>query len=147
MTNFINPPPSFCVDVINVWSLNVVAGNRKTRLAKVLRWIVHSRKFMDITSSVLLRHHKCAYQGVRDVSFSENFANVLNEWFPYYIIKNPVDTWRRFNVDTTSYRRLNDVVCLLGRANRWVGNDEWVFFNAYACFLEEEVHQVQVLHT
>ena len=24
----------------------------------------------------------CAYLGVRNVSFSENFANVLNEWYP-----------------------------------------------------------------
>ena len=24
----------------------------------------------------------CAYQGVRNVSFSENFANVMNEWSP-----------------------------------------------------------------
>ena len=24
--------------------------------------------------------HTCAYQGVRNVSFSKNFANVLNEW-------------------------------------------------------------------
>ena len=25
----------------------------------------------------------CTYQGVRSVSFSENFVYVLNEWFPY----------------------------------------------------------------
>ena len=24
----------------------------------------------------------CAYQGVRNVSFSENFTNILNEWSP-----------------------------------------------------------------
>ena len=24
--------------------------------------------------------HTCAYQGVRNISFSENFPNVLNEW-------------------------------------------------------------------
>ena len=28
----------------------------------------------------LIRTSTCAYQGVRNVSFSENFAYVLNEW-------------------------------------------------------------------
>ena len=27
-----------------------------------------------------IRTHMYAYQGVRNISFSENFANVLNEW-------------------------------------------------------------------
>ena len=33
--------------------------------------------------------------------------------FSFYFL--PVDTRRRFNVDTTSYRRLNNVMCLQGR--------------------------------
>ena len=28
----------------------------------------------------------CAYQGLRNISFSENFANALNEW--YHMIKD-----------------------------------------------------------
>ena len=29
----------------------------------------------------LIRGHACAYQGVRNVSFSEDSADVLNEWY------------------------------------------------------------------
>ena len=36
-------------------------------------------KFTDI-SYPLIRTRTCPYQGVRNVSFSENFAYVLNEW-------------------------------------------------------------------
>ena len=32
-------------------------------------------------SNSLIRKRKCAYQGVRNVSFSKNFAYELNEWF------------------------------------------------------------------
>ena len=34
----------------------------------------------------LTRIHSCAYQGVSDGSFSENFANVIHEWSAYSII-------------------------------------------------------------
>ena len=33
-------------------------------------------------SNILIRTRTCAYQGVTNVSFSENFAYVLNEWPP-----------------------------------------------------------------
>ena len=35
----------------------------------------------------LIRTRTCAYQGVRNVSFSENFAYVLNE-YPHFIVMN-----------------------------------------------------------
>ena len=31
-------------------------------------------------TTLLIRTRTCAYQGVRNVSFSENFVSVLNEW-------------------------------------------------------------------
>ena len=44
--------------------------------------IYYVRKIFRKTniSYTLIRTHLCAYQGVRNVSFSENFANVINEW-------------------------------------------------------------------
>ena len=35
-----------------------------------------------IRSNPLIDTDTCASQGVRNVSFSENFANILNEWSP-----------------------------------------------------------------
>ena len=35
----------------------------------------------------LLLTRLCAYQGVRNVSFSENFAHIMNEWTPNYFYK------------------------------------------------------------
>ena len=38
-----------------------------------------------------MRTRTCVYQGVRNVNFSENFANILNElslaFNPFYVIK------------------------------------------------------------
>ena len=31
-------------------------------------------------SNPMIRTHKCAYQRVKNISFSENFAYVLNRW-------------------------------------------------------------------
>ena len=43
--------------------------------------IVHLQKFRKSNTSYCLTHTRtCAYQGVTNVIFSENFANVLNEW-------------------------------------------------------------------
>ena len=41
-------------------------------------YLVRSQSFPNI-SYPLIRTRTCAYQGVRNVSFSENIANVLNE--------------------------------------------------------------------
>ena len=47
-------------------------------------FIYYVRKIFRNTniSYHLIRTRTCAYQGVRNVSFSENFANVTNEWSP-----------------------------------------------------------------
>ena len=37
------------------------------------------KNFKKHISEHLIRTHKCAYQGVRNVSFEENFAYVLSE--------------------------------------------------------------------
>ena len=49
----------------------------------------------------------CAYRGVRDVSFSENFAYVLNECSPskFFILLEPKSGNRYFE-DLTHFRPL-----------------------------------------
>ena len=49
--------------------------------------IKHKRKIFRKTniSNPLIRIRTCAYQGVRNVSFSENFAYLLNGWSLHYI--------------------------------------------------------------
>ena len=50
-------------------------------------WCVR-KTFRKINISYpLIRTRTCAYQGVRNVSFSENFAYVLNEWSLGFLIK------------------------------------------------------------
>ena len=56
------------------------------RILNFLIWFINSRKIGTyvadefIFSYPLIRIRTCVYQGVRNVSFSENFAYVLNEW-------------------------------------------------------------------
>ena len=48
--------------------------------------LVRKQKFPKTNiSNPLIHIRTCAYQGVRIVSFSENFAHVLNEWCPEWI--------------------------------------------------------------
>ena len=43
--------------------------------------LVRSKIFRKTNISYpLIRIRTCAYQGIRNVSFSKNFENVLNEW-------------------------------------------------------------------
>ena len=43
--------------------------------------IIHLVRLQNFPKNyTLIRIRTCAYQGVRNISFSENFANVLNEW-------------------------------------------------------------------
>ena len=46
--------------------------------------------------------------------FRMSFSVLITFLLPLFVSFFPVDTHRRFNVDTTSYRRWNDVVSLLG---------------------------------
>ena len=42
--------------------------------------IIHLVRLQNFPKNyTLIRIRTCAYQGVRNISFSENFANVLNE--------------------------------------------------------------------
>ena len=64
----------------------VKVGWTKT-LSSLLRIIhlVSTQNFpKTIISYPVIRTHTCAHQGVRNVSFSENFMWLLNEWFPKY---------------------------------------------------------------
>ena len=60
---------------------------------KLGSFIKYIRKIFRKTniSNPLIRTHTCAYQGIRNVSFLENFAYVLNGWPPCEI----VDVFRR----------------------------------------------------
>ena len=42
----------------------------------------------------------CAYQGLRNLSFSENFVYVLNEWSLRCSIKS--GTWNAFNIQSSA---------------------------------------------
>ena len=43
--------------------------------------LVSAQIFLETnTSYTLIRTRTCAYQGLRNISFSENFAHVLSEW-------------------------------------------------------------------
>ena len=46
---------------------------------EIIHFVQRKIKKKTITSYPLIRKHMCAYQGVRNVNFSENFVNVLNE--------------------------------------------------------------------
>ena len=63
-----------------------------------------------------------------------------------FLKKNPVDTWRRFNVDTTSHQSWNDVVYLQGNKANMAQSysfDNWdktiiillVINNKHICYL------------
>ena len=49
--------------------------------------IKYGRKIFRKTniSNLLIHTRTCAYQGVRNVSFSENFAHVLNGWLLWWL--------------------------------------------------------------
>ena len=64
---------------------------KRAHYAKVLNWALFCKAFTRDHLFLYVRKifpktmclsggKKCAYQGVRNVSFSENFAYVLNEW-------------------------------------------------------------------
>ena len=68
----------------NAWSKwNTTQDNIAGVLFKSLGsiYLLRSKNFVKINISYSLRRRRsCVYQGVRNVSFSENFANVLNGW-------------------------------------------------------------------
>ena len=82
-----------------------------------------SKKLTFIT--LLISKRMLAYQGVRNVSFSKKFAEVLNEWSPIILSYLAYFTWR-----TTGKNPFLKIVC----GNRyfpaafWHNNSEELFF-------------------
>ena len=69
--------------------------------------IMYVRKIFRKTniSNPLIRTRTCAYKGVGNVSFSENFAYVLNGWSPWEVLWNEC----RYYKETILFRlRLNN---------------------------------------
>ena len=65
---------------------------------RVLRnrsFIQYVRKFSEKNKTFcpLIRTRTCAYQGVRNVSFSENFTYLLNERFQMENVKCRITIW------------------------------------------------------
>ena len=64
--------------------IHKVVGNKaKGRISKRVFQEYKARQIFRKSniSHPLIRTRTCAYQGVRNDSFSENFAYLLNEWF------------------------------------------------------------------
>ena len=54
-----------------------------TNVCKGIISLVHTQIFpKNLTFVIPWYVHTCAYQGIRNVSFSKNFGYVLNEWCP-----------------------------------------------------------------
>ena len=59
--------------------------------------------------------HTCAYQGVRNVSFSENFAYVLNGWPQSKILKFAAENILKKKTDRSKLLKLQISKAILGR--------------------------------
>ena len=62
----------------------------------ITHW-VRSQNISKNISEHLIRTHKCAYQGVRNVSFGENFAYVLSEW-SLWVSQKSGQFWNRMGL-------------------------------------------------
>ena len=58
----------------------IIILNKLRVLQKSFIYYIHKHFRKTNISYPLILKRTCAYQGVRNVSFSENFASVLNEW-------------------------------------------------------------------
>ena len=56
-----------------------------TKWSNTIKQFIGCCRRKTIISNPLIRTCMCAYQGVRILSFSQNFAYVLNRWPPNYI--------------------------------------------------------------
>ena len=73
---------TFFLDIINFWFLTLIfasifVGNKPDRW--ISKWVFQENKVRQIfqktnLSYPLIRTHACAYQGVRNIRFSENLA-------------------------------------------------------------------------
>ena len=83
--------------------------------------------------------HTCAYEGVRNVSFSENFAYMLNEW-PLYL--KHVLLWYRLQYLTFIsralfmhvHKKLQGLNCLTVTEKAKVWNVPWLIFLIYLLY-------------
>ena len=97
--------------VIFLWSCLVLQHQWYLRKGSSIKYVSKIFRKTDI-SNPLIRTPTCAYQGVRDVSLSENFAYVLNGWPLMFIIQQTFVvfqdmSWKSLeNTLKTSWRKL-----------------------------------------
>ena len=69
---------------LRTWSHLLKKSLMENFIFRTVSWIIHwasSQNFLKNSYSYpLIRTRTCTYQSVRNISFSENFANVLDEW-------------------------------------------------------------------
>ena len=110
------------------------------KILEIRNTYVHKIFRKTYISYPLIQKRKCAYQGVRNVSFSENFANVLNEWFlsDRRLTENEIEQnithclksvqirsyfWSVFSCIRTEYRKIrNRNNSVFGHFSRSVGS-------------------------
>ena len=61
-------------------TLSLWCNQMQRRYFEYRNGIMHLLRSQDLPPYPLIRTLSCAYQGVRNVSFSENFVSAINEW-------------------------------------------------------------------
>ena len=88
------------------------------------------------------------YQGVRNVSFSENFVNVLNELYPYCL--QDVDSVRiRFAIYINVFQRYiqNPVFAKTSILDVWQGSEYASVFSTVYCRIQKSIKTKRVMGT
>ena len=67
------------------WTIFDPLSANPTKWSNTIKQFIGCCRRKTIISNPLIRTCTCSYQGVRIVSFSQNFAYVLNRWSPNYI--------------------------------------------------------------
>ena len=96
----VKPVLYLCLDFIWIYSFSTYAKFQKTNI-----------------SYPLIRTHTCAYQEVKNISYSWNFVSVLNEWSLYRIRLTLMWSFITENVSSNKVKRIFYTIKLIKNLN------------------------------
>ena len=96
----LKPVLYLCLDFIWIYSFSTYAEFRKTNI-----------------SYSLIRTHTCAYQEVKNISYSWNFVSILNEWSLYRIRLTLTWSFITENVSSNKVKRIFYTIKLIKNLN------------------------------
>ena len=96
----LKPVLYLCLDFIWIYSFSTYAKFRKTNI-----------------SYSLIRTHTCAYQEVKNISYSWNFVSILNEWSLYRIRLTLTWSFITENVSSNKVKRIFYTIKLIKNLN------------------------------